>query len=793
MLSLSKIVANYMILHRYVILLIIALFSIRPIHAQTMKTLSGFITDAANGEVIGSAVIHAGKVKAVSNVYGYYSITIPANSSAINVSCAGFTPQQLSLFTQKDSILNVQLAIPANLISEVIIDVSGRMASDESSKLLNINKVKDLPTFLGEADLIRSFQLLPGVSTIGDGASGFNVRGGGVDQNLVLLDEAPLYFTSHLFNLFSVTNPDAVVDASLYKSAIPARYGGRLSSVLDTRLRDGNNQYWTATGGLGLIASRITLEGPIKKDKSAVLFSARRSYTDVITRQSSNEDISDNSIYFYDLNTKINFPIGPKDRLFISGYLGKDKIQSADDFMLQWGTGTATLRWNHVLNNKLFSNLSLIYSNYRYSLGSMNEPTSSFLWKASIRDYMVKNIFQWYQSPGSTIHFGAELALHEFSPGSATPHGNASIFQPIQLSGQRAADYSLFWDHQLKASDKLSLEYGVRYTAFRSIASDSTILYDYVGETGMRKSPQNPRHYTNGQILRWYHHFQPRISLVFATSEAASLKASFTRTAQDLHLMSNSLSTSPLDIWAPSSYSIKPERANHFSLGYYRSAPNSRYKVSAEAYYRSMTNQLDFVDGAETLLNEDLPGDILVGNGRAYGSEFQLERKRGKVTGWISYTLSRTERKIDGINNNKYYPAKYDKTHAAAMVAIYHHNQRLQFSATYNFATGTPATLASSRYQFSGYTVMYNPGHARNNYRLPAYHRLDISATLKNRTRPGKRMNSEWVISAFNALNRRNAFSMYLRQKDSNPLQLEAVQYSMLGMIVPSLTWNFRY
>jgi len=749
--------------------------------------------DATNGETLGAALVSNTSATTSANSYGYYSISVPAHTKTLKYSCFGYATQELSLFTGRDTVINVRLSLQSNMISEVVIDVSGSTASDRSAKTLNMNAVKLLPSFLGEADLIKSFQLLPGVTTIGDGASGFNVRGGGVDQNLVLLDEAPLYFTSHLFNLFSIANPDAVMDAVLYKSEIPARYGGRLSSVLDTRLRDGNNQHWQATGGIGLIASRLTLEGPLKKDKSAILISARRSYTDVITRQSSNSDIKDNSIYFYDLNTKINFPFGEKNRIFISGYLGKDKIQSAEDFMLQWGTGTGTLRWNHVFSNKLFSNLSLIFSDYRYSLGSMSEPTSSFLWKASIRDYTGKNDYIWYMTPGSTVNFGAESALHIFSPGSAMPHGPASIFQPVEMNGQRSADYSLFWNHELKPTDGLSIEYGLRYTGFQSIATDSTVIYDYEGEPGIRRGPVNPREYTDGRSIKWYHSLQPRLSVTLKAGESATWKASYTHTVQNLHLISNSLSTSPLDIWTPSSYNIKPERAKQVSVGFSNRPFNTQYRFTAEAYYRQLSNQLDFVDGAETLLNEHLEGDILVGKGRAYGTELQMERSSGKLTGWISYTLSRTERKINGINNNNYYPAKYDKTHALAVVAIYHLNPRVLLSATYSAASGTPATLPSSRYQYSGYTVLYNPENARNNYRIPSYHRLDLSATFKNKTRPGKKVSSEWVLSAFNALNRRNAFSMYLRQKENNPLNVEAVQYSMLGMIVPSVTWNFRF
>lgn len=782
-----------MTFRRFMTILFIMSFFTHPARAQQMITVSGFLMDASNGETLGAALVSSAAIASVTNSYGYYSISIPLYSKTLKYSCLGYEPQELSLEANRDTIINVRLSLQSNMISEVVVNINRNPTSERTAKMLNMNAVKQLPSFLGEADLIRSFQLQPGVTTIGDGASGFNVRGGGVDQNLVLLDEAPLYFTSHLFNLFSVANPDAVMDAVLYKSEIPARYGGRLSSVLDTRLRDGNNQHWQATGGIGLIASRLTLEGPLKKDKSAILISARRSYTDVITRQSSNSDLKDNSIYFYDLNTKINFSLGNKDRIFISGYMGRDKIQSAEDFKLQWGTGSGTLRWNHVFSNKLFSNLSLIFSDYRYSLGSMSEPTSSFLWKASIRDYTAKNIYNWYPAPGNTVNFGVESALHIFSPGSALPEGSASIFQPVQMKGQRSADYNVFWNHELRPSERVSIEYGARYTAFQSIATDSTLIYEYVGEPGSRRKPVNAQDYEDGATIKWYHNLQPRLSITWKAGKSATWRASYSHTVQNLHLISNSLSTSPLDMWTPSSYNIKPEQAKQFSLGFSNRPFSAEYKFTAEAYYRQLSNQLDFVDGAETLLNDQLEGDILVGLGRAYGTELQMERSIGKLTGWISYTLSRTERKINGINNNRYYPAKYDKTHALAAVAVYRLKSRILLSATYSAASGTPATLPSSKYEFSGYTVLYNPGNARNNYRIPAYHRLDLSATFKNKSRPGKKISSEWVVSAFNALNRRNAFSMYLRQQKNDPLTLEAVQYSMLGMIVPSVTWNFKF
>ncbi|WP_374163326.1 TonB-dependent receptor plug domain-containing protein [Arcticibacter sp. MXS-1] len=653
--------------------------------------------------------------------------------------------------------------------------------------------VKQLPPFLGEADLIRSFQLLPGVNTVGDGASGFNVRGGGVDQNLVLLDEAPLYFTSHLFNLFSVANPDAVKDAALYKTEMPARFGGRLSAVLDTRMKDGNNKEWNFAGGLGLIASRFTAEGPIKKDKSSMIISGRRSYTDILTKQSSDPDIKDNSIYFYDLSAKFNFYLSEKDRLFVSGYFGKDKIEAAKRFLLQWGNGTGTVRWNHVFNPRLFSNTSVLYSDYRYRLANTQEGATSFRWDASIRDYSFKNVYTWYPNSRNTVYFGVEAGLHDFSPGKAIPTGEGSIFNTVTMPGQRAAEYNAYWDHEITASDVLSVEYGLRYSAFQSLAKGGTVVNDYVGVTGLRKEPVNPRIYKDWSTIKWYHNLQPRLALKIQTGEDASIKASYSRTVQNLHLVSNTLSSSPLDLWTPSSYNVKPEKADQVSLGYFRNFSENKFEASTEVYYRKLYDQVDFIDGAETLLNEDLPGDMLFGQGRAYGAEFYVKKNTGRLNGWVSYTLAKTERKIEGINNNEFYPAKYDKTHTLAVVGVYQLKPRILLSATFNYASGIPTTLPDSRYSYDGIPVQYNSGNYRNSYRIPSYQRLDVSATFRKKQEPGRKYTSEWVVSLFNALNRRNAFSVYLRQNEDRPAELESVRFSMFGSIIPSVTWNFKF
>ncbi len=777
--------------------LLLGLFFL-PVLAQKKVTISGHFKDANNGEVLQGAAIavKSTNIKTSTNSYGFYSLTLAPGSYVINYSYVGYIAQEKTIRISKDTVINILLKPASQEMREVVVTSNAARKNDNVRKpitttALSVNTIRQLPPLLGEADVIKSFQLMPGVSTVGEGASGFNVRGGGVDQNLILLDEAPLYFTSHLFNLFSVTNPDAMRDAVLYKSDMPARFGGRLSSVLDTRMKDGNNQRWSGTGGLGLIASRLTLEGPIQKGKSSVIISGRRSYTDLLTKQSSDPEIKDNSIYFYDLSAKANFTITNKDRLFISSYFGKDNINVAKRFGMEWGNGTGTLRWNHVFSPRLFSNTSVIYSDYKYQLGVLNDPANSFTWKAGIIDYSLKNGFTWYPNSKNTLYFGGEAALHDFSPGKAFPTDERSIFNTVEMQAERATDYNIYADHEVQLNDVLSFEYGLRYSLFQTIARGKTTVFDFTGEAGQKKEAINPREFSDGDVIKSYGNLQPRASIKVKVGEDASVKASYSRTAQNLHLISNTVASSPLDIWKPSSYNVKPELSNNFSTGYFRNFNNNKYEFSTEVYYRTMSNQLDFINNAQTLLNDTLPASMVFGDGRAYGAEFFVKKNEGRLNGWISYTLSKVEKKNE--LQAGYYPARFDKRHVVSMVGIYQLKPRISLSATYNFSSGTPTTMADRRFEFDGIPVQYNSTDLRNNYRIKAYHRLDLSATFKKRVIPGKKYTSEWVVSLYNATNRRNPFSVYVRQKEDSPANLEPVQFSVFGTLIPSATWNFKF
>ncbi len=784
---------------KFKLLFFLLLCSCYVLQAQVRKrTLSGHVKDLVSGESLPGAVIAVSEssYKTSSNSYGFFSISVPAGKIRVAFSYVGYRTSIIDLSLSADTALEMKLEPVANIMNEVVVSGARRenVSRPISVQPLTVAEIRQLPPFLGEADLIKSFQLLPGVSSVGDGASGFNVRGGGVDQNLVLLDEAPLYFTSHLFNLFSVANPDAVKDASLYKTEMPARFGGRLSSVMDIHLKDGNNQKFGAEGGLGLIASRLMVEGPLIKDKSSFIVSGRRSYTDLLTKTFGSGDIKDNSVYFYDLSAKINIALSNKDKLFLSGYFGKDRIDAANRFLLQWGSSTGTFRWNHVFNPRLFANTSVLYSDYRYKLGNTTANSASgFIWNASIVDYTFKNDYMWYPANLGNVHFGFDVQLHDFKPGTAEPTSVASALNTITMPPQRAAEYNLYWDHELNISDAFSVEYGLRYNVFQSLAHGQTTIYDYEGTTGLRKLPVNARVFENWENIKTYGSLQPRIAVKYQLNGESSLKAAYSRATQNLHLVTNTISSSPLDIWTPSSYNVKPEHADQFSLGYFREISEHQYSASAELYYRRLHNQIDYIEGAETLLNEDLPGDMLFGKGRAYGAELYLRKNAGRLNGWVSYTLGRTERLIEGINNNEYYPAQYDKTHNLILVGVFQAKPRLSLSATYSFATGAPATLPDAQFEFEGIPVQSNTANMRNNYRIPSYHRLDISATLKNKKKEGKRMTSEWVFSLFNALNRKNAFSIYMRQNEDHPAQLEAVRFSMFGSVIPSVTWNFKF
>jgi hypothetical protein len=769
--------------------------------SQSKQTVSGYVKDASNGEgLIGVSVyVREAETGVVTNPYGFYSITLPAGTYTLVYTYIGYQKTTKTVVLDSDKTVSIEMGDESNELAEVTISTK---KEDENVKgiEMSVNKVemktiKKMPALFGEVDLVRSIQLLPGVTTVGEGASGFNVRGGDVSQNLVLLDEAPVYNSSHLFGFFSVFNPDAVKDVKLIKGGIPAQYGGRISSILDVRMKEGNAKKREVNGGLGTIFSRLTYEQPFAEGNGSFIVAGRRSYIDVLAKPFLNKDIRDSKFYFYDLTAKVNYRLGDKDTFYASGYFGKD-VFGGGDFAFGWGNATATGRWNHIFSNKLFMNLTAFYSNYDYSLGqNVNDDNAKdkFDWKSKIISTSIKPDFTYYLTPNNQLTFGGQYIRYDSRPGKATAisEGEQTDISQDPRYGDESA---LYIGNEQKLTDKISLQYGLRYSYFRSLGRGTEYDYQEVIK-GERKLPIFPgREYDKGDAIKSYGNWEPRFSVNIGLSSSTSIKASYNRTAQYLHLLSNTAASSPLDVWTLSSTAIRPEKADQVALGWFKNFKENTYEASVEVYYKKLYNQIDYVPGSELLLNRFVEGDLLSGKGRAYGAEFYLKKNKGKLTGWVSYTLSRTERLVETINNDDWFAARFDKPHNFTAVAIYELRKRLSLSANFTIASGTPATFPTTRYTtVGGIVVGDNYGGARNNSRIPAYHRLDLAATLKSKKKLFGVGEGEWVFSVYNVYNRRNPFSVYTRVNEDTPLRTEAVRYSVIGSFIPAITYNFKF
>ncbi|WP_266368655.1 TonB-dependent receptor [Tellurirhabdus rosea] len=768
--------------------------------AQERVTVSGYIKDAANGEgLIGATVqVRGQSLGAAANEYGFYSLTLPKGSYELVWSYVGYEPLTRTVALTAGQKMDVQLKSADVQMQEVVVKTTKPEQNVTSLEMgvskLEMKTVKAMPALLGEVDVVRSIQLLPGVSTVGEGATGFNVRGGNIDQNLILLDEAPVYNSSHLLGFFSVFNPDAVKDLKLVKGGIPAQYGGRLSSLLDVRMKEGNSKQFSVSGGIGTVSSRLTVEGPIRKDKSSFIVTGRRSYADLFLKASPNQDLRNNIAYFYDLTVKVNNTIGPKDKVFVSGYFGADvfslKSPDSGDFRMSWKNKTATVRWNHLFSDRLFANFTGVYSDYYYNLGVPSGP-QAFDWTSNIYNYSGKADFTYYLSTRNTVSFGAQAIRHRFTPGNVKQEREGSIVNPISMPEKHAMEYAAYLDNEQSIGRKLSLQYGLRLSAYQYLGAGTT--YDYVGEPNRKLTPTNPQTYGKNEAIATYANLEPRFSLRYSVDASSSIKATYNRTAQYIHLISSSTAASPLDLWYPTTSNVKPERADQVAVGYFRNFKENAIEASVEGFYKTMENQIDYRDGAQTLLNEHLEGDLMYGRGRAYGAEFYLKKNTGRLNGWVSYTLSRSERKVAGLSNDEWYAAKYDRRHMLSVVGIYNLNKRLSLSANFAYNTGVATTAPNARYEWDGMTLPHNTTNNRNAFRVPAYHRLDLSATLQGKRNPTRRWQGEWVFSVYNAYGRRNAFTVYFRQAENNPQQTEAVRLSILGAVLPSVTYNFKF
>ncbi|GAA4130827.1 TonB-dependent receptor [Sphingobacterium kyonggiense] len=754
--------------------------------SQEKVSISGYIKDANTGESLIAAVIRIPdlKLSGYTNNYGFYSLSVPTGTYQVEVSFVGYQTWVQQVEIADGKTLNIEMKPESNTIEEVVISGKKQDENVSSAQMgslkFTMEEVKNIPVIFGERDILKTIQLLPGVASGGEGSSSFYVRGGAGDQNLILLDEATVYNASHLLGFFSTFNSDAVKDANLYKGGIPAQYGGRISSVMDINMLDGNSKRFSMEGGLGLIASRLKLEGPIVKDKSSFMLSGRRTYADMFLKLSKDETVNKSKLYFYDLNAKVNYKLDDKNTIYLSGYFGKDDLGYSDLFGFDWGNATATMRWNRVWNNQLFSNSTFIYSDFTYNVNVNNED-SEFTIASKIRNWNFKQDFSYYSSNNSVFKFGVNLLHQQIRPASLDAEDGSAV-NTIKVDNRQGIEAAAYVSHEWKPWSNLSLIYGLRLNDFMVMGPGTFYDFDQDGE------PVSEKQYGN-EIIKHYLNVEPRLSLAYILSPKHSIKASFNRIAQNLHQLTNTTSSLPTDQYVVSSLNIKPQIADQVALGYFRNFAENQYEFSVETYYKNLNNQIDFRNGADLQANKYMEGDLLYGKGRAYGVEFLLRKNKGKLNGWIGYTLARSERQFDQINDGEWYAARQDRTHDISVVGIYQLSPKWNVGATFVFNTGNAITFPSGKYQVNGTTMFYYT--ERNGYRMPNYHRLDLSANYEPKSE-NKRFNSSWSFGLYNAYNRRNAYIIDFRESEQNPNVTEAYKIALFG-IIPSVTWNFKF
>jgi len=769
------------------IVIIVLISSFQSVMAQQHFTLSGYIRDAKNGEDLIGATITVKELPgkgAAANTYGFYSLTLPAGTYQITVTFVGYVPQKQTVELNKSVKIDFILGESVNEVGEVVVTATRKDENIRGTQMgeqkLDTREIKNIPVFFGERDILKTIQLLPGIKPVGEGSSGFTVRGGASDQNLVLLDEATVYNASHLMGFFSVFNSDAIKEVTVYKGNESAEYGGRLSSVVDVKMNEGNDKKIGVSGGIGLISSRLTVEGPIVKNKGSFIVSARRTYADVITQGLYNLHVIKDTmvnkakLYFYDFNVKANYKINDKNRIFLSGYFGQDKLGFGNTFGINWGNATGTLRLNHLFSDRMFSNTSLIFSNFDYNINAGN--SMSII--SRIQDYGLKQDYQFYSNDVSTINFGFSSIYHRIIPGIITLNGDNTK----TLDNKNGLENALYISHKYTFSDRFNTEYGVRLCSFTLLGPGTFYSYDADGTIIDSSS------YKKMQSVKTYINIEPRASLNYKLNEVSSLKASYARNTQNLHLLSNSTSINPRDLWIPSSNNVKPEIADQVAVGYFRNFDDNKFEFSSEVYYKNMQNQIGYKNGAVLNNNNNVESQILFGKGRAYGLELFVKKKYGKFNGWISYTLSRTEGKFVGVNNDNYFPFKQDRTHDISIVGIYDLNTKWTVSGTWVYYTGNAVTFPAGKYMVDGQTRYYIT--APNSNRMPPYHRLDLGATyIRKKT---DKFESSWTFSIYNAYMHDNAYSINFQTDPKDPTKTQAVQTTLFKM-VPSVTYNFKF
>jgi hypothetical protein len=757
-------------------------------YAQDNYTLSGYVNDVRGEALIGATVYETDDMAGVvTNDYGFFSLTLPEGEHEIIVSYIGYEKNSYNIVLQQDKKLSVKLKPESREIEEVVINAESKKANIEKVQMgaekLSMKTMKKLPVLMGETDVIKMIQLLPGVQTIGEGNSGFFVRGGSVDQNLILLDDATVYNPSHLGGFFSVFNGDAIKNVELYKGAPPAKYGGRLSSVLDVRMKEGSTEGFHGTGGIGAISSRLTLEGPVFSEKASFIVSGRRTYIDLFFPLAKDEMTRESRAYFYDLNGKINVALNDKNRVFLSVYGGRDVTGFGDLFEMSYGNQTATLRWNHVFNNKLFSNITALYSDFNYHLGQ-NVGAFSFDWEAHVIDKSVSNDYTYYINPDNTIHFGGQVTLHTIKPGDVNP-GPESAFNQLILPTHEAFESNLFIENEHKLGFRWNVRYGYRFTAFNNVKGT---IYNFDEEF----RPLDSNKYSFGKPFNSYYGHEPRVGLRFRVNENISLKGSYNRSYQFIHLATNTAASTPIDVWFLSNPNIKPQSADQLALGYFQNFLNDGVELSVEAYYKEMYNVIDFKDHAELLLNPHFDGELRRGDGYSYGLELMAKKKQGDFTGWVSYTLSKTRRTIEDVNKGEEFPAPYDKPHDLKIVSSYDITNRLNIGATWVYASPLPMTVVKQWYQVEN---MWIPQYSkRNGTRLngTAYHRMDLAATWKFKTKPGKNYKHDIMFSVYNLYGRHNLYSI-LYESDEGQAGPPTMKKMYLFSVIPTFTYNFKF
>jgi len=751
-------------------------------------TLNGFVRDAKTGETLAGVIVYPkGKfnISAGTNAYGYYSLSLPASQYEITFQYLGYQTTVATVDMKQDASVNVELVEQAISLTE--FKVTGEKSnhnviSPEVMTKLNVKEIQNIPVFFGEKDILKTIQLLPGISAVGEGNAGFYVRGGGADQNLILLDEATVYNPSHLLGFFSTFTSEAIKDVTVYKGGFPAEFGGRLSSVVDIKMNDGNNKEFHVSGGLGLISSRLAVEGPLLKHKGSFMITGRRTYADLFLKllpsKGADSTASKTTLYFYDLNLKVNYGLSDKDRFYLSCYLGRDNFNLGSSLGLNWGNVTATARWNHIVNNHIFANTSLIFSRYSYNF-NVEVGNASMNVMSEIKDWNLKEDFTYTVNSNNQIKFGFNSIYHTFIPSKVD---SSAMFRVKPMDNRYALENALYVSNEQTFSKHLKATYGVRFSSFSSIGPGTIYTYNAVADVVDSVS------YPKRKIYNTFAGFEPRVLFNYIINDSSSIKTSYARTRQYVHLLSNTTSSTPFDLWVPSNINILPEIADQYTIGYFRNFKNNMFETSVELYYKTLQNQIDYRNGANLILNNKVEAQLVFGKGLSYGAEFYVRKKYGKLTGWVSYTLSKTQRQFNDINEGMTFLAKQDRPNNISVVGMYQINPRLNFSATWVYYNGNAVTFPSGRYVVDRNVVpLYSE---RNGYRMPDYHRLDIGLTWTNKKT--EKFESSWNFSVYNAYARENAYAINFQVDPNNPLKMQAVQLSLFR-IVPSITYNFKF